>query len=86
MVMVRSVRPWLTICCQESLNRGLSLFSSTMWIAGIIGFASTGYLLDHLGPPVVFIGGACLPILATGLLWSTRSDRERPTPQVQPVR
>ena len=71
---------------RESLNRGLSLFSSTMWIAGIIGIASTGYLMDHLGPPVVFIGGACLPILATGLLWSTRSDRERPTPQVQPVR
>lgn len=60
----------------KALNRGLSLLSSTTWGAGIMGFASTGYLLQSWGPMIVFTGAACLSLLAGLLLLSVRSTRE----------
>ncbi|MCB0193779.1 MAG: MFS transporter [Anaerolineae bacterium] len=68
------------------LNKGLSLFSSTMWIAGIIGFAGTGVLLEYWGPTLVFAGGAALPIVAGLLLLSARPKHSEALAHAQPVR
>lgn len=53
---------------QESLGKGISLFSATTWIGGIIGFAGTGYTIQHLGLISTFILGAFLPLIAIILL------------------
>jgi MFS family permease len=56
------------LASQESLGRGISLFSATTWIGGIIGFAGTGYAVQHLGMAPTFIVGAFLPLIAIILL------------------
>lgn len=53
---------------QESLGRGLSLYGAVTWVGGIIGFAVTGYSIQHLGLYTTFIIGAFLPLLAVLLL------------------
>lgn len=53
---------------QESLGKGMSLFSATTWIGGIIGFTGTGYAIQHLGLISTFIIGAFLPLAAIILL------------------
>jgi MFS family permease len=58
---------------QESLGRGLSLFSATGWIGGVLGFAGTGYALQSLGPLPTFIIGICLTLIASVLLVPIRS-------------
>ena len=53
---------------QESMGKGISLFSATTWIGGIIGFAGTGYTIQHLGLIPTFILGALLPLMSIILL------------------
>jgi predicted MFS family arabinose efflux permease len=51
-----------------SLGRGISLFTATTWIGGIIGFAVTGFAIENLGMFFTLIIGACLPFAAMVLL------------------
>ena len=53
---------------QESLGRGISLFTTTTWVGGIIGFAGTGYAVQNLGMTSTFVIGAFLPLIAIILL------------------
>ena len=53
---------------QASLGRGISLFSATAWVGGIIGYAGTGYAVQNLGMTSTFIMGAFLPLIAIVLL------------------
>ena len=53
---------------QESLGRGISLFTTTAWVGGIIGFAGTGYAVQNLGMTSTFVIGAFLPLIAIILL------------------
>jgi len=46
------------------LGRGISLFSATSWIGGIIGFAAAGFVIQNLGMFFTLIIGACLPLAA----------------------
>jgi MFS family permease len=57
---------------QESLGRGMSLFSATSWVGGIIGFAGTGYAVQRLGTTSTFIFGALLSLVAIVLLIPVR--------------
>ncbi len=53
---------------KESLGRGMSLFGSTVWVGGIIGFACTGYCLQNLGIGLTFFASALLTVIAMILL------------------
>jgi MFS family permease len=53
---------------QESLERGMSLFTATAWVGGIIGFAGTGYAVQNLGMTSTFVIGAFVPLIAIILL------------------
>ena len=53
---------------RESVGRGISLFSATAWVGGIIGYAGTGYAIQHLGLTSTFVIGAFLPLIAIVLL------------------
>ena len=53
---------------QESLGRGMSLFTATTWVGGIIGFAGTGYTIQNLGMTHAFVIGAFLSLMAIILL------------------
>ncbi len=57
---------------KESLGRGMSLFGSTAWIGGIIGFACTGYCLQNLGIGLTFFAAGFLTVIAMILLVSVR--------------
>jgi MFS family permease len=61
---------------QESLGKGISLFSATTWIGGIIGFAGTGYTIQYLGLIPTFILGAFLPLVAIILLIPIRQAKQ----------
>jgi MFS family permease len=63
------------IVARESLGRAISLFSATTWIAGVIGFAVTGYAVQNLGRPTTFILAALLPLTAIALLIPVRRTR-----------
>jgi MFS family permease len=62
---------------QASLGRGLSLFTATNWIGGIVGYAITGRAIQSFGASVTFIAGACLPLLAILLLIPIREARRK---------
>jgi MFS family permease len=53
---------------KESLGKGMSLFGSTAWVGGIIGFGCTGYCLQNLGIGLTFFMGAFLTLIAMTLL------------------
>jgi MFS family permease len=53
---------------QESLGRGLSLFSAMGWIGGIVGYASTGYAIENVGLAPTVIAGALASLVAIALL------------------
>jgi MFS family permease len=62
---------------QDSLGRGMSLFTTTNWIAGIIGFAGTGYAVQCFGILPTLSAGALLPLIAIILLIPIRqTNRE----------
>ena len=53
---------------QSYLGKGLSIFNSTSWMGGIIGFALAGYTIENYGLFSTFIVGAVMPILSIVLL------------------
>jgi MFS family permease len=62
---------------RESLGRGISLFSATAWVGGVVGFAGTGYAVQNLGIPTTFTLAALLPLTAIVLLIPIRPARPR---------
>jgi MFS family permease len=63
---------------QGSLGRGMSLFTATTWVGGIIGFAGTGHAVQRLGMTSPVVMGAFLPLIAIVLLIPIRqSVREK---------
>jgi MFS family permease len=63
---------------RAALDRGISMFSSTTFIAGIIGSAGTGYLIRGLGMTPTLIVGAALALLAILLLSFVRPPALQP--------
>jgi MFS family permease len=53
---------------RESLSRGLALYNATPWLGGIAGCVLTGYAVQNVGLTPTLIAGACLPLIAVGLL------------------
>jgi predicted MFS family arabinose efflux permease len=53
---------------QGSLGRGMSLFTATNRVGGIIGFAGAGYAVQRLGMTPTVVMGAFLPLIAIALL------------------
>jgi DHA1 family tetracycline resistance protein-like MFS transporter len=53
---------------QESLGKGLSLLGAASWLSGIIGFATTGSAVQHLGISPTLLVGASLPLIGILLL------------------
>jgi MFS family permease len=53
---------------REALGRGLAVYNATTWLGGIAGCTLTGYAAQALGTTPTLIAGACLPLLAAGLL------------------
>jgi MFS family permease len=53
---------------RESLGRGLALSNATAWLGGIAGSVLTGYGAQNVGTTATLIAGACLPLIAVGLL------------------
>jgi MFS family permease len=53
---------------QSYLGKGLSIFNSTSWLGGIIGFALAGYTIENYGLFSTFIVGAVMPVLSIVLL------------------
>jgi MFS family permease len=60
---------------KESLGRGMSLFGSTTWLGGIIGFSCTGYSIQHFGKESTFFVAACLASIAMIVLVPIRRTR-----------
>ena len=49
---------------RDALRRSMSWLNSMTWVAGIIGFAGTGYLTDTLGAATTCLIAALLAIAA----------------------
>jgi MFS transporter, DHA1 family, multidrug resistance protein len=62
---------------RHTLRRGMSWLNSMTWVAGIIGFAGTGYLTDTLGAAATCLIAAMLAIAAAGLLGGARARSPR---------
>ena len=67
---------------RESLGRGLAIFNSTTWLGGIAGCALTGLAAQSVGMTPTLLAGACLPLIAVGLLAAAgqRGHDRRPLP------
>jgi MFS family permease len=53
---------------REALGRGLAVYNATMWLGGIAGCLLTGYAVQGWGVTPTLLAGACLPLIAAGLL------------------
>lgn len=62
---------------QESLGRGMSLFSAGKWVGGIIGYSCAGYAFQSLGMTSSIILFAFLPLLAIILLIPIRETKKK---------
>ncbi len=60
---------------RESLGRGLALYNTTTWLGGIAGCALTGCAAQSVGTTPTLIAGACVPLIAVGLLAASGSCR-----------
>jgi MFS family permease len=62
---------------QETLGRGLSLFSAMGWVGGIIGYAGTGYAIENIGLAPTVTAGALVSLTAIALLIPIKAARQR---------
>jgi MFS family permease len=53
---------------RDMIGRGLPWLNAMNWMAGILGSAGAGFLMDSLGPTPLYLIAAALPILAVTLL------------------
>jgi MFS family permease len=53
---------------REALGRGLAVYNATTWLGGIAGCALTGCAAQVMGTIPTLVAGACLPVIAVGLL------------------
>ncbi|MDX1614312.1 MAG: MFS transporter [Candidatus Promineifilaceae bacterium] len=56
----------------RALQRGLPWLNGAGWMAGIVGFAGAGYVLEALGPQLLYLGAAGLAGLAALLVLAIR--------------
>jgi MFS family permease len=59
----------------RSLGRAMSVFNSTIWVGGILGYALTGFVIDNLGLVVALSLGCALLLVATGIVFRLRRLR-----------
>ena len=64
-----------TLVPRESLSRALALYNATTWLGGIAGCVLTGYAVQSVGTQPTLLAGACLPLIAIGLLAASGSCR-----------
>jgi MFS family permease len=57
-----------------ALGRALALFNNTPWLAGIIGFAAAGSLIESFDMTATFLWIAFMPLIAIALLASLRQS------------
>ena len=60
----------------EALGRGLSRYGATNWIAGVMGFAVTGYAIQTFGMAMTFSIGAGLTLFAIIVLSRVQPTRQ----------
>jgi MFS family permease len=53
---------------REALGRGLAVYNATTWLGGIAGCALTGCAAQAMGTIPTLVAGACLTVIAVGLL------------------
>jgi len=64
---------WLTdLVPQEALGKGMSIYSATGWVAGILGFLGAGQAIQRLGLAPTYGIGVGLIVAAIGLAVSIR--------------
>jgi MFS family permease len=63
----------------EALGTALARFSATPWIAAVVGYGVTGYVIQLLGVSSAMLIGAVLPVIAIFALLSIRKGA-RPVP------
>ncbi|MFU8773032.1 MAG: MFS transporter [Anaerolineales bacterium] len=61
---------------REVLVRVLPWFSAVGFLAGIVGFAGSGFIIERLGMTGLFVGTAVLSLLAVALIWPLRCERQ----------
>jgi MFS transporter, DHA1 family, multidrug resistance protein len=52
----------------HAMGRGMSLFHSTSLLAGVFGMGGAGYMMQTIGINPTFLVGACLSLIAIGIL------------------
>jgi MFS family permease len=65
----------------HAMGRGISLFNTTTWIAGLIGYGGAGYIIQATGMNTALVMAALMPLIAIGFL----SRLRRPGPVPNPV-
>lgn len=76
---------------QESLGRGLAAYNATTWLGGVAGCALAGLAVQSLGTAPTLLAGACLPLMAVGLLAAvgrakrTEGEAGSPSGEVSPA-
>jgi MFS family permease len=56
----------------ESLSTAMSRFSATPFIAGVVGYGATGFIIQQFGLTATLLIGAVLPVFAVLLMLTTR--------------
>jgi DHA1 family bicyclomycin/chloramphenicol resistance-like MFS transporter len=64
----------------QAMGRSISLFNTTSMFAGIVGLSGAGYLIQTIGLSPTLLLGACLPLVAIGLLLRLRKPALVPEP------
>jgi MFS family permease len=59
----------------EGVGSALAYFTATPPLAGVVGYAGTGFILQMLGMQGTFIAGAGLPVIAIALMLMIRGQR-----------
>ncbi len=66
----------------EGIGSALAYFSATPPLAGVIGYAGTGLILQTLGMQGTFVAGAVLPVVAIALMLMIRRQGVKVAAQV----